>query len=297
MAYFLADISLKQKVIDLIDNVQIFFEVSADLQFKSAENECEFMTEDWIKFEDAMTNTLILVSSLTTECFANVKERSGLASRLRMEGFSVQEVSCLVQDLIIAAADTTSYSTLWSFHLLASNPSIQEKARNEVVSLNPDDDFSRENLKFLNLCNKESMRLYPVAPFLTRILNKPLRLSREWDENVLRKDRLILMSTYAMSRNDEYFENPDQFWPERWERIEGKRRGVHGKDCLYASLPFGHGARKCIGVGIAENQMAYFLGKLLQRFKFRSDNQTQVKYQLKFIGVPDRPILISLSKI
>ena len=74
MAYFLADISLKQKVIDLIDNVQIFFEVSADLQFKSAENECELLTEDWIKFEDAMTNTLILVSSLTDECFANAKE-------------------------------------------------------------------------------------------------------------------------------------------------------------------------------------------------------------------------------
>ena len=213
-------------------------------------------------------------------------------------GFDKNEVRALIQDLIIAAADTTSYSTLWSFYLLACNPAIQEKARQELLQLPQNKRLSRENLPYLHWCNKESMRMYPVAPFLTRLLNRPIRLSEEWNEERLKKDQLILMSLYAMSRSDEYFENPKKFWPERWERVGKKQlRGVYGDDGPFASLPFGHGARRCIGIKIAENQMTYFLARVLQNFKFQSENENEVKYRMKLIGMPDQPIHISLSKV
>ena len=262
-----------------------------------AKKECEEMTETWIKFENATTNTFNLVSSLTTECFSNDKDNGGLATELFDNGFNEDEVLALIHDLIIAAADTTSYSTLWSLYLLASNPTIQEKARNEVGKLPQNKLLLRENLPYLHWCNKESMRMFPVAPFLTRILDKPIKLSEEWNEEILKKDQLILMSSYAMSRNDKYFESPERFWPERWERVEKKQlRGVSGDDGSFASLPFGHGARRCIGIKIAENQMTYFLARVLQTFKFQSENKNEVKYQMKLIGMPDQPIHVSLSK-
>ena len=40
-----------------------------------------------------------------------------------------EKIHTIVKDLIIAAADTTSYSTLWTLYLLANHPDIQHRAR------------------------------------------------------------------------------------------------------------------------------------------------------------------------
>ena len=288
------------KINELIKNVQTYFEVSADLQFVDALSACKNKTKDWIKFDDAMSNAFAIVSKLTNECLLEYNKKTTLngqddsiALKLLETGFEIDEVRGLIHDLIIAAADTTSYTTLWFFHLLACNSNAQEKARTEVLALADNKRFRTVNLPFLGYCNDESMRMYPVAPFLTRILDEPIKLSEEWDETILKKHTLVLMSIYTMSRNGAYFENPNTFWPERWERDKNKKRkGVRP----FASLPFGHGARKCIGKKIAEHQMIYFLARLLEKFRFQSENKSsEVRYKMKLIGMPDRPIRISLS--
>ena len=273
----------------MIQNVQTFFEASADLQFVNSDEACEKQTIDWKKFAEAMQITLELVSELTHKCLhinnqLDPSENVSLVSQMLEKGFEINQVLALVQDLIIASADTTSYSTLWSFHLIALHEDVQEKARKEVNECLEYDRFSVQNFRYIRWCNKESMRLFPIAPFLTRILDKPVRLTEEWNENILKKDQLILLSTYAMSRNSDNFDSPQEFCPERWEKQRNS----------FASLPFGHGARKCIGMKLAENQMVYFLVKLLENFGLKSENQNEVKYKMKLIGVPDRPIKISL---
>ena len=275
----------------MIQSVQSFFEASADLQFVNSDEACEKQTIDWIKFETAMHITLELVSEITHKCLLISNELDpsanvSLVSQMLEKGFEISQVLALIQDLIIASADTTSYSTLWSFHLLALYEDAQDKARKEVIKYLEYDRFSVQNFKYIRWCNKESMRLFPIAPFLTRILDKPVRLTEEWNENILKKDQLILLSTYAMSRNSDNFDGPDEFCPERWEKQRNS----------FASLPFGHGARKCIGMKLAENQMVYFLVKLLGNFRLKSENQNEVKYKMKLIGVPDRPIKISLCR-
>ena len=275
----------------MIQSIQSFFEASADLQFVNSDEACEKQTIDWTKFETAMHITLDLVTKLTHKCLyinnrLDPSENVSLVSQMLKNGFKVDQVLALVQDLIIASADTTSYSTLWSFHLIALHEDVQEKARKEVIKYLDYDRFSAQNFRYIRWCNKESMRLFPIAPFLTRILDKPVRLTEEWNQNILKKDQLILLSTYAMSRNSDNFQSPEKFWPERWEKQRNS----------FASLPFGHGVRKCIGMKLAENQMVYFLVKLLENFRLKSENQNEVKYKMKLIGVPDRPIRISLCR-
>ena len=302
--------------LQLITNVQDMFESSANLQFVSAQDAFEKKTDGWIKFEDATTNSLKIVSDLTEKCISSVSIKSSfghsdaLAIKMLEGDFEIEEIHKLVADLIIAAADTTSYSTLWSFYLLTTHTDIQEKARVEVLMQQPEEKelLSVDHLRYLHRCNKESMRMFPVAPFLTRMLNKPLKLS---DNILLEKDQLILLSSYAMSRNEKYFRNPNKFWPERWERLkedtiggnvssskQSLLRGVSADNgAVFASLPFGFGIRGCIGRKVAEHQMVYFLGRLLQKFKFHSDNTDAVNLHMKLIGMPDKPIKISLSKL
>ena len=74
-------------------------------------------------------------------------------------------------------------------------------------------------------------------------------------------------------------------------------RGVYGKEASYGSLPFGHGVRRCIGMKIVKHQMTYFLARLLENFTFKSENEEEVRYQMRLVGIPDRPIQISLSRI
>lgn len=52
----------------------------------------------------------------------------------------------------------TSYTTIWTLYLLSKNKDVRQEL------------FKRNSI--INYAIKESMRLYPVAPFLTRILPK-----------------------------------------------------------------------------------------------------------------------------
>lgn len=61
---------------------------------------------------------------------------------------------------------------------------------------------------------------------------------------------------YTSGRNDDYFDEPEQFMPERWVRdVNGKNQVKNN----FACLPFGLGARGCIGRRVAEIQMQFFL--------------------------------------
>ena len=289
--FYFSDSSEKKHIIDLIQSVQTFFEASAELQFEDSDESCRKRTPDWIRFEEAMNNTFEIVSEISKHCL-NINDKNdntengSILSKMLEKGFEINQIFALVQDLIIAAADTTSYSTLWSIHLLALHDDVQEKAQKEAIDFSKKDKFLANNYRYLRWCNKESMRLFPVAPFLTRILDKPIELTEEWNENILKKDQLILISTYSMARSSDHFDNPDTFCPERWKTQRNS----------FASLPFGHGARKCIGMNIAENQMIYFLVKLLENFRLKSENVNAVDYTMKLIGMPESPIKLSICK-
>lgn len=52
----------------------------------------------------------------------------------------------------------------------------QELARNECVSHHGAENLETTRLNYIRWCNKEAMRMFPVAPFITRILADPLEI-------------------------------------------------------------------------------------------------------------------------
>ena len=138
------------------------------------------------------------------------------------------------------------------------------------------EDFeASQQSSMLKGCIKEALRLYPVATFLTRILPEDsvignfkipakvelvISTGRSIKKLFFQKT-LVLLSLYSSGRNEKYFSNPSAFNPERWDRILAKHDSNLVKD-PFASLPFGHGKRACIGRRLAEAQMYTLLGKV-----------------------------------
>ncbi len=68
-------------------------------------------------------------------------------------------------------------------------------------------------MPYLDAVIKESMRLYPVAPFVVRKITAPLLL----DENVvLPAGALAGIWIYSLQRHDDFWKDPHDFQPERW---------------------------------------------------------------------------------
>jgi cytochrome P450 len=70
----------------------------------------------------------------------------------------------------------------WTVFLLGHNPHIQAKVQEELEQIFGDDherpvtmeDLTR--MKYLELCIKESLRIYPSVPFIGRVLNSDCSL-------------------------------------------------------------------------------------------------------------------------
>ena len=86
--------------------------------------------------------------------------------------------------------------------------------------------------------------------------------------------------------------------PERWVRgaDSGDTQPDQRRRRAFASLPFGHGARSCIGRRIAELELQLLVAKVCQRWRVTTRNGN-VKYTQRMIGVPDSPISFKLTSV
>jgi cytochrome P450 len=180
----------------------------------------------------------------------------------------------------------------WVFYYLASsNPSIQQRIRDEIKQVcgdGPIDVAALGKLPYLKACVKEAMRLRPIASPNIRVLGKDVELGGY----VIPKGTEIQMSTYTTSLDPTIFENPEEFIPERWlvkEDVEKRNLEKHG----FASLPFGFGPRMCAGRRLAETEMYLLVGDVIRACRLEFDAAKGVpEPELRLVMVPDRDIYI-----
>jgi len=87
------------------------------------------------------------------------------------------------------------------------------------------------------------------------------------------------------------FENPEKFLPDRWLRESSERHSAHP----FANIPFGHGARSCIGRRFAQLELYIMMIKIVQRFKMEQEGPP-LGVITNFVSQPDRDVKIKFTK-
>jgi hypothetical protein len=146
---------------------------------------------------------------------------------------SDQEIRDQCISLVSAGFDTTSASLSWAVYLLLTHPEVRAAVEEELQGL------EKSSSPLLDAVIQETLRLYPAAPAGLRLTTKDLEYKGYW----LPKNSLVAYSIYATQRQEYLFPEALTFRPQRW--LEG-----HKPDA-FSYLPFGHGARYCIGARLA----------------------------------------------
>jgi cytochrome P450 len=101
------------------------------------------------------------------------------------------------------------------------------------------------------------MRLYPAAWILGREVISDCQIGNEH----LKPGATIYVSPWVVHRDARFFQNPEQFCPERWQdNLEQKL-----PRCTY--FPFGAGPRVCLGKAFAMVQVMLILTMVVQKFR------------------------------
>ncbi|WP_432653201.1 cytochrome P450 [Salibacterium salarium] len=175
--------------------------------------------------------------------------------------------------IFLAGHETTANALIWTFYLLTQNPEAERKLFDEIDSVIGSRKPSAEdymNLPYTQHVFSESLRLYPPAYVIGRKADKNVEI----DGHLFKKGNMILISPYVMHRKPEYFENPNSFIPERFERERQKEL----PDFVY--FPFSGGPRVCIGNHFAMMEAVLVIATIARRFQLKlADDPKEVKPQ------------------
>jgi len=146
--------------------------------------------------------------------------------------------------MFAGGTETTSSATEWIISELMRNPDVMDKAQAEVRrvfdNVSPQDHEAKmDELHYIKMVIKESLRLNPVVPLLIPHL---CRETCNVGGFQVTEGTRVMINAWAMARSPEYWHDAEKFRPERFE--DGM---LDFKGSRFEYLPFGAGRRRCPG--------------------------------------------------
>jgi cytochrome P450 len=171
-----------------------------------------------------------------------------------------QQVRDEAMNIFLAGHETTANALAWTFYLLAQHPLVRERLEREVDAAlggRPPTLADLPAIPYALQVFKEAMRLYPPAYVVARRALRDVTVGG----HLIRKNDLAMINIIGMHHRPEYFPEPNRFHPDRFAPEAEKQMPRH------AYLPFGAGARVCIGnhFALLEGQLA--VAALAQRVR------------------------------
>jgi cytochrome P450 len=223
----------------------------------------------WARFQRAMQAMEQLVYAEIAERRARGDAGEDILSLLlaaRHEDGSPLEDRELFEQLltmVIAGHETTAIALAWAFHLVHTHPAVAERLDAELRAA-PSDAEALARLPYLEAVCNETLRLRPITTTIMRKLKQPFTLKGF----TLPAGLGVGVAVLPLHRREELYPDAETFRPERF---------VERSFAPYEYMPFGGGARRCIGAAFASYEMKVVLGSILQSARLRSAETRPVR--------------------
>ena len=205
------------------------------------------------------------------------------------EGLTRPEVEDNIITFIGAGHETTARALGWTLYCLANSPAdraVVEAEIDAVLAREPDPAKWLEAMPLTRAAFEEAMRLYPPAPSINR---EPIE-EDSYGDLILRKGATVLVMPWTVHRHRKLWERPDAYMPSRFHPENRDRID------RYQYLPFGAGARICIGAAFAMQEAVIALGVLMSQWRFDTVAETKPWPVQKLTTQPEGGLPMRVTK-
>jgi unspecific monooxygenase len=165
-----------------------------------------------------------------------------------------QELRDELVTLMFAGHETTATAMSWGLYWVHHLPHVREKLLHELDNTDPNDPLSVLRLPYLTAVCNEVLRIHPVA-MLT--FPRVVQESTELLGHKLEPGMAVVGCMYLIHQREDLYPDPKQFRPERF---------LERQYSAYEFIPFGNGARRCIGEAFAQFELKLVLSNILRRY-------------------------------
>jgi cytochrome P450 len=170
--------------------------------------------------------------------------------------------------LLFAGHETTATALTWAFYLLHRHPEVLAQLRQEIATLpTPWTAADITQLPYLEAVCHEVLRVRPVAMLtFPRRVEQPINF-QGYDLN---PGDYVLGSVFLLHQRPDLYPDPQCFKPDRF---------LSRQYSAFEFLPFGAGARRCVGSALAIYEMKLALASAVSRWEFVLETQKELKLQ------------------
>ncbi|WZY94869.1 hypothetical protein YC2023_067198 [Brassica napus] len=177
-------------------------------------------------------------------------------------------IKSLFVDLVIAGSDTSRHATQWTMAEIINNPKVLERLREEIGSVVGETRLVQEtdlqNLPYLQATVKEGLRLHPPGALFARSSREGCKIRGFY----VPENTPLVVNAYAVMRDPDSWENPNEFKPERFLGFPCSRQQDE-RDHALKYIPFGSGRRGCPGSNLAYIIVGTAIGVMVQCFDWK----------------------------
>ncbi|XP_065297862.1 cytochrome P450 3A6-like [Dermacentor albipictus] len=220
---------------------------------------------------------------------------------LPQETLNLLSSNCMA--IFIAGYDTTRMALTFWFYLMGRYPEVQEKMRQEVLDAfdTEGDHLSLRTLTTLpysnQLCSSRSSKpcchdavIQAVFGFTTRCADEDYRCGKY----VIRKGTSVLVPTYQLHHDPQYWKEPEKFDPERFS--PENKSSINPT----AYQPFGLGPRICIGQRLALVELVSAAAQTLRHYRIALGKSQKRDLEIgtySIMAAPKEKVLIRLHRL
>ncbi len=178
--------------------------------------------------------------------------------------------------MFFAGHDTTSCALTWTLFLLAMHPEATAELLDELdehLGGQPPTYQQTYTLPVLDRVIKESLRVLSPGVIFPRFATCDTHLGNF----EVPAGSEVIFSPYTTHHDPAIYHQPNRFQPERWLSL---------KPSPYEYLPFGAGARKCLGAGLGTIQLKVIIAMIVQRYRLRMIAGTKINPHVNVVLSP-----------